>query len=298
LQLQGFDSSFQNGFEDVDFCLRAGVLGREVHYCAESVVEHLESVSPGRFLHERQNVEVYRRRWMPRITPDDLDYYIKDDLLRICYEGRYPFRLEFSPLLATIDHTARQQELEELVQTQAREAAEIQRENMRLKLELGAANETSPELQYQKLRLEIQKTVGQLLPEGSTILVVSKGDGALLNLPGCRAWHFPQNERGSYAGHHPADSVEAIVALESLRKKGATHLLIPATFFWWRSFYKHFIDYLESNHKALSSRGESCVIYSLVAVDRQSAEHKSSSVSIASALKSGTEAHLDYVEGT
>src|SRR5215208_2802711 len=41
----GLDTAFQNGWEDVDYCLRAGEAGYEVHYCAESVVYHFESAT-------------------------------------------------------------------------------------------------------------------------------------------------------------------------------------------------------------------------------------------------------------
>ena len=44
-ELGGLDVAFQNGWEDVDYCLRAGEAGYEVHYCAESVVYHFESAT-------------------------------------------------------------------------------------------------------------------------------------------------------------------------------------------------------------------------------------------------------------
>src|SRR5215210_129960 len=43
--LNGLDTAFQNGWEDVDYCLRAGEAGYETHYCAESVLYHFESAS-------------------------------------------------------------------------------------------------------------------------------------------------------------------------------------------------------------------------------------------------------------
>ena len=43
----GFDEAFRNCLEDTDLCLRAGEAGYEVHYCPESVLYHLESVSRG-----------------------------------------------------------------------------------------------------------------------------------------------------------------------------------------------------------------------------------------------------------
>ena len=45
-----------------------------------------------------------------------------------------------------------------------------------------------------------------------TVLVVSKGDPELLRLGTRRARHFPEADDGSWAGHHPADSGEAIGA--------------------------------------------------------------------------------------
>ena len=42
------------------------------------------------------------------------------------------------------------------------------------------------------------------------VLIASKGDEDLVRVEGYRGWHFPRDEWGSYAGHHPASSVEAI----------------------------------------------------------------------------------------
>jgi GT2 family glycosyltransferase len=259
----GFDPAFHNGFEDVDLCLRLGQKGHEIHYCAESLVEHLESASPGRFRHEGHNVTLYRERWLERVRPDDLDYYLEDGLLRLSYEGRYPFLIEFSPFLATVNEAERRRDLENLLQVRTRELAEVQRENTRLRLELGMQSQESPELQYQELRQQIRHTVRQLIPAGSTVLVASKGDGALVDLPQHRAWHFPQTEHGSYAGHHPADSAEAVAALEALRGRGAAYLLIPSTCLWWLDHYKEFRRHLETCHTRLAVPDGICAIYRL-----------------------------------
>lgn len=259
----GFDAAFRNGFEDVDLCLRLGERGYEIHYCADSVVEHLESVSPGRFRHDRENVSLYRERWMGRVRPDDLDFYLEDGLLRLCYEGRYPLVMEFSPLLATVNDGQRARDLEKLVQQRTRELAEVQRENTRLLLDLGNRTHESPELRYQQLRRRIRETVQQLVPLGSTLLVTTKGDGALLDLPQHRAWHFPQTEHGSYTGHHPADSAEAVAALELLRAKGASYLLIPATSLWWLDYYREFHEHLETRYTRLATPKAVCALYHL-----------------------------------
>jgi hypothetical protein len=141
--------------------------------------------------------------------------------------------------------------------------ADLQRENARLRLELGQRVEDSPELRYQKLRQRIRHAVQKLVPAGATVLVISKGDGALLDLPGCRAWHFPQTERGAYVGHHPASSAEAIAHLEALRAKGADHLLIPASSRWWLEHYAAFRQHLDRQHVRLRQARADCLLYRL-----------------------------------
>ncbi len=269
----GFDTVFRNGFEDVDFCLRLRERGWGVHYCAESVLYHLESVSPGRFKGARENVELYRQRWAGRVRPDDVDYYAADGLLRFEYEGRYPVSLSVSPLLATVDDQRRSEERERLLRERSREVADLQRENTRLSVALGAYGETAPEMLYRRLRERIRETARSLLPAGATVLVISKGDGLLLDLPGCRGWHFPQAERGAYAGHHPATSAEAILQLEALRAKGGEYLLIPATSRWWLNHYAEFRQHLETCASLLGGSEDTCVIFGLNQAGQANPKH-------------------------
>ncbi len=62
-ELGGFDEGYLNGFEDVDFCLRARELGRKIVYCPRSVLYHLESMTEGRMSHNKQNGMLYLKRW-------------------------------------------------------------------------------------------------------------------------------------------------------------------------------------------------------------------------------------------
>jgi GT2 family glycosyltransferase len=259
----GFDLRFRNGFEDVDLCLRLGEAGHEIHYCAESVVVHLESMSPGRFQWDRQNVALYRERWMSRVRPDDVRYYLDDGLLRLNYEGRYPAGLTISPMVAVVEDASHNRELEHRVRDLNRRLTELSRENTRLRAGLECNVPDSPILAYQQLRDQIREGARRRLPPGATVLVVSKGDGALLDLPGCRGWHFPQTEQGAYAGYHPADSTEVIRHLERMREKGADHLLIPAPAMWWLDYYEDFRRYLNSRCRALVSDKEAFFLFSL-----------------------------------
>ncbi|HTL56543.1 MAG TPA: glycosyltransferase family 2 protein [Candidatus Limnocylindrales bacterium] len=260
---RGFDPAFRNGFEDVDLCLRLGCAGFEVHYCAESVLHHLESVSPGRLRRARANVALYRERWLSRVHPDDFEYYAADGLIRLTYEGDYPLGLEVSPLLACVDDNTRRAELEHRLRDLGRAVAELARENTKLSVELGNKDQHSPALRYQALRRELRKAIEATVPPGSRILVVSKGDSALLDFSESQGWHFPQTEWGAYVGHHPESSTEAIAHLESLRAKGADYLLIPEPSLWWLDYYHEFRHHCEAHYARLTALDGIGVLYGL-----------------------------------
>ncbi len=75
-----FDEGFQNGFEDVDLCLRVRQLGYRIRYTPRSVLYHLESKTPGRFAREEENSRLLAKKWQGRIVPDDFHYYQEDGL--------------------------------------------------------------------------------------------------------------------------------------------------------------------------------------------------------------------------
>jgi len=262
-QAGGFYPAFRNGFEDVDFCLRLGQLGHEVHYCAESVVQHLESVSPGRFKHAGANVALYREKWLNRVRPDDVQHFLEDGLLQFAYEGSFPARLSVSPRLALVESSSRVSELDQLLEEYVRQIADLRRENTRLALQISTAVPESEAARYETLRQQIRELIEGQTSCNASILVVSKGDRALLELGGRRAWHFPQTEHGAYAGHHPANSQEALKHLEAMRARGATHLLIPATALWWLEHYKEFHQHIEQRYLRLSTPQSLCALYCL-----------------------------------
>src|SRR5262249_36339294 len=96
----------------------------------------------------------------------------------------------------------------------------------------------------------------------ATLIVVSKGDEALVQFDRRKAWHFPQNENGVYAGHYPANSADAISQLKLLIAKGGDFLLLPNTAFWWLEHYRELREWLERSHTMLC-RDERCAIYRL-----------------------------------
>jgi GT2 family glycosyltransferase len=69
--LDGFDTAYWNGNEDVDLCLRLGEAGGRIVYRPESVVVHHESQSgPERWAKVSENVKLLNERWRGRAVPD------------------------------------------------------------------------------------------------------------------------------------------------------------------------------------------------------------------------------------
>ncbi len=68
--LNGLDESYQNSYEDVDLCMKARAQGYRVIFCADSLVYHFESLSPGRHDNDLKNLALFKARWGSRIESD------------------------------------------------------------------------------------------------------------------------------------------------------------------------------------------------------------------------------------
>ena len=64
--MDGFDQAYVNGVEDVDLCLRARDRGFRVRYVAESVLQHHEGMSDGRYDHVQPNLQRFAHRFQGR----------------------------------------------------------------------------------------------------------------------------------------------------------------------------------------------------------------------------------------
>jgi hypothetical protein len=126
-----------------------------------------------------------------------------------------------------------------------------------------AATEVAAQQEYAGFVRRVGEAVREHVPPGATALVVSRGDDELLKLCGAHAQHFLQDAAGTYAGHHPADSAEAIAQLEDLRRKGADFLVIPATDGWWLEHYASFRDHLDRHYIFTAGDGQACMIFDL-----------------------------------
>ena len=127
-------------------------------------------------------------------------------------------------------------------------ADEIEEEILELQCEVAASTatfEASRALVYRRLVRDVRRAADDLVPDGATVLIVSRGDEELLKLHRRVAWHFPREEHGLYAGHHPVDAAAAVEQLEELRAQGADFLLVPDPSRWWFEHYEDFARHLE-----------------------------------------------------
>jgi len=116
---------------------------------------------------------------------------------------------------------------------------------------------------YEGLVRRIKRVMRQKLPPESNILVVSRGDPALVDFEGSRAWHFPRAADGAYAGFHPANSAVAIEHLEQLRQEGADFIVFPSTSMWWLGHYRELSDLLFSRFGLAYRNEDTGIIFDL-----------------------------------
>ncbi|HKT84388.1 MAG TPA: glycosyltransferase [Solirubrobacterales bacterium] len=120
-----------------------------------------------------------------------------------------------------------------------------------------------PNPRYERETEQLREAVTEAVPPGATVLVVTRGDEGLLQLNGRQASHFPQSDDGGWAGHHPADSTEAIAHLEQLREGGAEYLVVPPTYEWWLSYYDGLREHLDSTCRVVAANERAGAIYRL-----------------------------------
>jgi hypothetical protein len=144
---------------------------------------------------------------------------------------------------------------------------------------------------YDEVVNALRDTVCKIAPPDATVAVVSKGDDALVQLNGRSGWHFPRMDDGTHAGHHPADSDEAIAHLEALRSRGADYLAIPATALWWLRHYPEFAEHLKQFYPMVAET-PLCHVYSLVpgpeSERRENTHEATTSISRPSAVRTSS----------
>ncbi len=124
-------------------------------------------------------------------------------------------------------------------------------------------------LAYHELVHHVREMVAHHVPRGATVAVVSKGDPDLIAFADQRGMHVPRNQKGAWAGFHPADDSAAIAALEQARASGAQYFLLPDTYRWWLDHYADFAGYLQQSYQQVTAN-EAGILYKLSATNGSS----------------------------
>jgi len=99
----------------------------------------------------------------------------------------------------------------------------------------------------------------------SLIIAADNGDPTIFYYAERKGWHFLEQD-AIYDGN-PNDSRQAIVDLEQLRGRGATHVVFTASTFWWLEYYPEFAQHLAENATLMETTSE-FRIYKLTAVTK------------------------------
>ncbi len=99
---------------------------------------------------------------------------------------------------------------------------------------------------YDELRRTVHDRVINATPEGARVSVISRGDDVLVAIAGRSASHFPQNDRGEWAGFYPATGADAVALVEAARRRGERFLVVPRTAAWWLEHYGELADHLHA----------------------------------------------------
>jgi GT2 family glycosyltransferase len=120
-----------------------------------------------------------------------------------------------------------------------------------------------PSPDYEDLVGRVRQLIEAHVPPAAKVLVVSKGDDALLELGRREARHFPLDEDGDYAGYNPANGDSAVRHLQELQARGAQFLVFPRPSLWWLEYYRELREYLENHCRVSVRRMDTCVVYDL-----------------------------------
>lgn len=103
----GFDEAFENGFEDVDLCLKVRAKGYRIVYQPRSALYHLESQTPTRHDRDDHNGRLLRERWGSHwwLADEDLHYHT-DGFKLVAGPGDRTFATHLRPLTDVHDRAS------------------------------------------------------------------------------------------------------------------------------------------------------------------------------------------------
>jgi len=105
-------------------------------------------------------------------------------------------------------------------------------------------------VQLRDLGLELKQVTAQ----DSLIVAADNGDPTIFYYAERKGWHFLE-KNGIYDGN-PGESQQLIVDLEQLRGRGATHLVLTSSTFWWLDYYHEFAQHLAKSATLVETTSE------------------------------------------
>jgi hypothetical protein len=128
---------------------------------------------------------------------------------------------------------------------------------------LDEAAERRLQARRRRVATRLAKLIGESVPPGAVVAVVSKGDEALAASGAPATRHFPAGDDGGWAGYHPADSADAIRLLDAARAEGVDHLALPETSEWWLDYYDGLARHLSSRARLVAQAAGAGRIWAL-----------------------------------
>lgn len=68
-EIDGFEEGYENGYEDIDLCMKIRAANKKIVYTPHCVVLHREAQTPGRFAKEMRNQARFINRWAHILIP-------------------------------------------------------------------------------------------------------------------------------------------------------------------------------------------------------------------------------------
>ncbi len=96
--------------------------------------------------------------------------------------------------------------------------------------------------------------LNKITPSDALIVAADMGDPTIFYYSQRKGWHFLE-EDGIYQGT-PSDSQDAIVDLEKLRRRGATHVVFTTNTLWWLDYYPEFAQRLAQSAMVMAASKE------------------------------------------
>ena len=127
---------------------------------------------------------------------------------------------------------------------------------------VGGRTRGRPDDGYLAMVADVRREVIDVVPPGATVLVASKGDEELFDVPGRTMLHFPSDDGRTYAGWYPESTDDVMAQVERADGAGRELRRVPRHGVWWFDFYEG-LEYRFATFFDEVGDGESCRIFAV-----------------------------------